>query len=406
MAPPDGASRPKQKPTIRKASEEKTVELVASIGRSVSNMGLYGPDHAITRAGLAAAHDVLRGYLAGGRTISFRMIKNALAVDDELVSVVNPQVRSFVRQMNIVKLSNFSVTSGISDDEFSRLIELLLDDDQAQDAADRTDYFQERIVSGGFTHVDIKTVTNRETGATGTVSTAAEPADADEQAQNPQQPPAQADSSGSSTSVPAAAAWTAPRREGPRTSLGQVVAYLRGIDDDEPAGIDEEIYIASHAQGRLSQRLVKAAVLSQNSAVPDDGHSFGQFLVTGLKQTAGSLRRHPSFETQEGQRHTAKVLAELEAEVLERIKHLGSDTLREDAGRISTAFEHLSKDLTSEVLVSEYRRRRRSLTDTEKRISALIHSKGVDEAVVGRLRDDLADAGMTRDDWDRLSGQS
>lgn len=68
------------------------------------------------------------------------------------------------------------------------------------------------------------------------------------------------------------------------------------------AGIDEEIYIASQGQGRLSQLLVKAAVLSQNSAAPDDGHSLGQFMVTGLKQTAGSLRRHPSFETQEGQR--------------------------------------------------------------------------------------------------------
>jgi hypothetical protein len=55
------------------------------------------------------------------------------------------------------------------------------------------------------------------------------------------------------------------------------VAYLRGIDDDQTAGIDEEIYIASDGQGRLSQLLVKAAVLSQNSAAPDDGHSLGQF---------------------------------------------------------------------------------------------------------------------------------
>ena len=129
-------------------------------------------------------------------------------------------------------------------------------------------------------------------------------------------------------------------------------------------------------------------------------------MVTGLKQTAGSLRRHPSFETQEGQRHTTKVLAKLEAEVLERMEHLGSETLREDAGRISTAFEHRSDDLTYEALVSEYRQRRSSLTDTEKRISALIQSKSVDEVFAGRLRDDLEEAGMTRDDWDRLSEQS
>lgn len=379
-----------RKTSIRKAHEEKAARFIAALSESMTNMGLHGPDHGITTESIEETRDTLLGYLAGRPVIAVGMAENVLTVDDFKVSVVNPLVRGFARQMNALKLSNFSVKSGVTNDELSKFVQLLLDDKDADKTADRTDYFRRKLVSGGFSGVEIQEAEFRPAKA-GTSGPAGDAPDAAQQ---------------SPDRKPAAQRPAVPRRAGPTASLAQVVSYLRGRPHDDTAGIDEEISIASHARGRLSQLIAKAAVLNQNEAESDDTRSLAEHMVTGLKQTAASLRRHSSFETKDGKQRTAKVLAKLEAEILERIRQLGGDTLRDDVGRISTVVEDLSQDVSSSALIAEYSQRRKALNETEGKIAELIADRDAETGLKDKLREKLAAEEMTPEDWDRLIGGS
>lgn len=152
----------------------------------------------------------------------------------------------------------------------------------------------------------------------------------------------------------------------PRKVLGLLAAFLRGTAEASPAGMAECMTRAAGDAARLSEVILKSALVQHELAHRAAG-PVGDEVVACLRAVVNALQETNEARTEEGWRAVAQTLASLETCILERLEALAGGT-EQDAEAIRAGVRALHHEIEGAALKREYERKRNALTEVERRI--------------------------------------
>lgn len=338
---------------------------IRSLGQIIATVHLYSIHHPVAVETLERSFEAFTKAMATREAIHIAMTNDQLLVDGRNVDLRSSQAATFADKLRALGLSGFSMTHGLSVDEFVKLVSLLVEPVTAAHAANVI----EQLSGSAFEHVKTK-VLRYEQVSDGEEVVSGKEADAGRKFSGPM--------------------------------VEQIMAFLKGdVQSAENNPLRSVDAAADNAQ-MLADMILKSAVIREQA--PDLGHgeSLGGLIVGCLRRTFNTLKEDPVTKTQKGKKTLTKTLVLLEKGILEKLRVVAgenADAAEEDLGE---AVQEMQDELAVDSLAMQYAKKMEAVEDSEKRLLRYIKRKGVDSALESGLKDRLLDAGVSSHGWREL----
>lgn len=349
-------------------TKEKAELLVRTIGLIVSNSQVYGPDHGVTQN----VTDQFYALLSDNEEeqgLDFNITDEGLKLNGTSVECSNPVMRAFIEHVNKREISNFTLKSEMSREQFRAFLEAIL--------ANEEELTQLGGFSGAISALKLDTVVTSRKVSYIEVNEDEIVVDKDK-VKN-----ADAEK----------AASVARQKE-------EAMAVLRGEEHNTESG-EAGLRDLSSDTDSLSSLIVESA-----KAKDADKENVASEIIACLHRLYIALTNDPAFHTQKKKKQIHKTLLSLEEEILAKLKSAEGEGNQHDVDNIHDTIESMNDELTIDSLSQEYAKKRNAIGNSEKRLLRFMRNKGVDKIEESNLQSRLIDGGLALEDWQELLAKS
>ncbi|MFC1496994.1 histidine kinase dimerization/phospho-acceptor domain-containing protein [Verrucomicrobiota bacterium] len=365
-------------------------EIVRVMGLVFSNSELYGANHGVTKKAIEDSFALLGKTFENCKEISFTVSEEGLLVNGDIIELKNPLMKSFVTQMLQREINSFSISQGLSHEQYHNLVEALT---AKPKELKQLGGFAGAIGALGLENVRsrkvvFKQVTEEEAVVSREGLEKVVSKDKLEHVLSSGVTPGkgEGDEEGGTDAI----------------HVDNILAFIKGdVSVDNKEALSDIKQAASHAD-KLGEIILQAAEIKQEKADIAGGESFGDLVVGCLRRTYEGLSKDPAMKTQKGKKNLAKTLMLLEKDILDKMRQMGGEVTEEDQKKVAEAVEAMEDELKIDSLADEYIKKSNAIEANEKRILRFIKSKGVDGAGNSDLKEKLLSGGLSLDGWNEL----
>lgn len=342
------------------SADDPVVAFADSLGASLVSSDLYGMQHKLTIKALETCFDQLMAILSRASRIDVACSEDGqLALNRSPVADVTPRLLALTRRLNALKISGFSMKSGLDAQEFMNLM-IYLARPRAGDGAGAS---PRTLEDAGLPHVT----------ATRTVVTQVEDGDGQPE------PPTEAAGRG----------------------VQQILAFLKGTAGEGGDAREGQEAVRAADPAALADLIMDAVAVRQAAGIAG-GESLGDLVVGCLRRTFGALNSGPAAKTAKGKKDVKRTLAVLEEKIVERLRAMAAEGLEDAEPAATEELEGLKEEIEIEDVVAQYMRSRRAEEDKEEKLLRYMRRKRVAEGGAPELRKHLEAEGLAAEEWDSL----
>lgn len=341
------------------ASPDK-VAVVKLFGQILGNVNLYGLEHRITMNTLENGFERLSGILQKHGKLSITLSDNEFMVDGMPVQDKSPMIGTFRERLRALSAAGFTLSEGVTADEFVRLVIILTSPEEAQDDTS----LAEKLREAGAAHIQSRVASVVEV-------------DEDEIVVN------KGDVDGEGYGGDA---------------VDQIIAFLRG---DQAAGAQSlaDIEKAANHTEDLSSLIMQAVDVRRGQANLADGESLGDIVVGCLRRAYEGLCKDKSFKTKKGKKQVAKTLAVMEESLLKKLRDFAGEGSEEIEAAVSGACEEMRQETQTELLVDEYAKKKKALEKSERGILRHLKRQSPESIAKYNVEAKLEAGGLSPTQW-------
>jgi len=362
-------------PEQKKDQQEKPLaditgvnELLRSLGQIVNGVKLYGPQHKVVMQQMDSTHKLLAMLLAECEDLNLSIADEELLADGRGVDTTNPLIAAFEKQLIDLDAAGFSLTSGMTKEEFDKLIEVLTTHPDQIKAAGG---FAELMAGSGMEHVKARVATYQ------LVTEEEEVVSRD-------------DGEGGQATT--------------EEMLAQMIALLKGEQVEDQEGVAHQVAAMATDVNALADVIIEAAKIQQQQEGLEGEESLVAKVIDTVRRYYDAAMQDPAAGTQAGKKQLTKTLNELEGRIEERLQELEAEAHREEATEpLVEAVEEMTTELAIDSLASEYARKYKGIAKAQKKILKFIKSTLENRPDAGiDLKSRLIESGLSEEDWDDL----
>ncbi len=348
--------------------QDVVAELIRSLGQAFANADLYGLDHKISVAAMEAAYEKLQGVLDLVPRLRLVLAEGELSVNGHIMPLRNPLMLGFVERLRVMNVSGFTLSHGMTADEFVTLTKLLA----TRGTATNEKAFAEQLAASNLSHVEASSTVLREIAENEVV--------------------VHRDEAGA----------PAPGAEGHGPSVQQITAFLKGNTPSCDALKNMEG--AAEDPAALAELIMESCVFRQHQTGAG-GEQLGGIIVGCLRRAFSQLCSGNTMKTKKGRQQLTKMVTVLEKELLDRLRSYGQGD-PEDEIVIEGAASELREGLQVDDAVTDYIKRRSALEASESKLQRVANSLGVERLEELGVPAALLDGGVPPSGWRKLVVQS
>jgi len=348
--------------------QDAVAELIRSLGQAFANADLYGLDHKISVTAMEAAYEDLQRLLEEVPRLRLALADGELSVNGHLLPLRNPLMLGFVERLRIMNVSGFTLSQGMTADEFVTLTKLLA----TRGAATDGQAFSELLAASNLSHIEASSTVLREIAE-------------DEIVVNRDE-----------------AGKPSPEAEGPGPSVHQITAFLKGAAPSCNALKNREG--AAEDPAALAELIMESSVFRQHQPGAE-GEQLGGIIVGCLRRAFSQLTAGNAMKTKKGRQQLTKMVTVLEKELLDRLRSYGKESPAGEMEIQETASE-LREGLKVDDAVSDYIKRRSALEASENKLERVAKSLGVERLQELGVPEALLEGGVPPSGWRKLVVES
>jgi hypothetical protein len=352
----------------------KASDLINSMATIVHNsIRRYWLSKSDSDQAISVCFDLLLGLLETGVELSFEIVNGNFVLNGKPVFKEQIlQVQEFVDHLTALKINNFSLSRGISLQEYSRLFEIVeMYEDQIEEAGG----FRAVLAKSNLEHVKSKHIVFKAISEEEVVV---------------------------SKKDAVVKGGAAAGMEVDEATGATILAFLRGDVSVKDEKIVEKVHETAADPEKMAALILQAAEIQQGAASGEGGASLSGFVVGCLRNAYSGMAADRSARTKAGKKRIAKNLLLLEEELINKMQEMSSE-LEEDAIEIiATAREEMTDELRIDEIADEYVTKRLAVNESEERILKFIRLQGVDRLEDIGLKEKLAGRGLTEAGWQEL----
>lgn len=336
----------------------EVAELLQRLGQTLNMCVLYGVQHNVSRTSLSGSFPVLHDFVARHGQTHFNVNEGKLLINGTAVPDT-PLAANIVSRLARLNLLSFVVDPGFSEEEYERLMELLLAPTTGAPASQNASDLMQTL---GFKHVQAKTFVYHRVAE--------------------------------GESVPAASAAGAPLPD-----LANVMAFLKEEPEANGERSAEDIRQLASDSEKLAELILRSVEIRATAANLGEGESLTELVVGCVSKVVSKLSTGPSARTAKGRKQARKSLMLLEKALLQRLHELSGDQAADAAAKLIT---DTADSLDMETLAAKHARNRRAAEESAGKLRRLIDQSGDDAAEMEKMRAKLLEQGLTPEGWQEL----
>ncbi|MCF7818056.1 MAG: hypothetical protein K9M54_09255 [Kiritimatiellales bacterium] len=354
------------------------LDALNALGRSINIVSTYGNHHPAFHQAIAAALLSMQALFIDRKKFTLGAFNGVMTVDEIPIQAAGTLLKSLERRLVRLQITCLRVAQGISEEELTKLAELL--------ACNEVENFNTGMTQAGLLHIaaentrfqavrDGQTVANNGDLAGGGhgVLVLDDGLDGDS---------ASMGSGGASVHV------------------DQIVAFLKGDIDHDADGVGEALTELASDPARLGQMIMESVSIRQTASALS-GESLSDVILGCLRRTYDGLRKQPAFQCSEGVADLKKALLLLEENILDKMRDLAGDSDPEVDRQIVQAIREMDENLGFELAASQYMEHREAIEENKKQLQSYVKTKGV-----GMAEELLGNTGFPSSDWRKIVVES
>lgn len=329
----------------------------------------YWLSQADAKAAVSECFGLLSGILETCEQIAIRIINRVFMINGNVVEAKSRTMQMFVDHLLGLEIDNFTLTQGISREDFVKLLEIF---EARPTEIKQFGGFRALLEKFEIKNVQTKKMIYREVAEEETV-------------------------------VSKNDLEKSERARGHVEEVtGSIVAFLKGDVSVKDENVAKRVQETASDPARMAELILQAAEIRQKSADVEKGENLVDFVVGCLRRTYEGMTQDSSFKTQKGKKKITRDLILLEEEVLNRMREMSADWDEEDLSAISAATEEMTDEVKIDALADEYMTKFSATQASEQKILNFIKSEGVESGGESKLQKKLADRGLSISGWREL----
>ncbi|MEI6971797.1 MAG: hypothetical protein WCL44_09800 [bacterium] len=311
---------------------------------------------------------VIDAVFAKQEEIRFTISHSSLMINGTLADMENRYLKFLTEHLTRMDISNFTITRGMTKEEFKGLIGLL---GKSQASVAQLGGFASAVSSLGFKNVQARKIVLKEINEDELV-VARDQVDT----------------------------GAIERRKQAESSA---LAYLSNNQAEMTEESVECLREVSRVPKKLAEVIAKAAYCRAGAATPENKDERRQIVVDLLERFFDGLMRHPSTRSRTGKKSVEKTLEELKDELLAAIKAQPEDEVTK---AVESAVERMVEGLRIAGVAVDYSKKLKALEESERRILRFIKAQGLEKLKQAEKEEQLGDSGLDVSGWERLLAKS
>lgn len=354
----------------------EVLALVSGFGKALNVASLYGPDHALTLSTIAEVEPLVLKVWSRKPRLDISVVDGALQVDGRPVDARVPMTAALVAKMRDLDLSGFTLTTGMTGDEFRKLITLLA----ASSSKTPKGFSQDAFERAGLKHVTREKAIYKRVSAT--------------------------EAAAGEAYSPAGAIHVKPVDvEAPRMVVGQILAFLKGDAIASSSEVPDAVRNMASSPEKLAQMIMEATAISQSPSSVASGESLADLVVGCLRRVVDTVVTDAGQQTPDERINIKKSLLVLEKCVLDKLHRQSQNTKPETDRAIAKMFRRAQDEIEFTTASAEYARRRESLEKVERWMVSYVQARPEQASPGGPLEQRLRAAGIPENDIQQIISQ-
>ncbi len=346
---------------------------LTALGRSINIVSTYGTQHPAFKQAIASAHETMQKLFSDRKKIYIGAFNGAMTVDEASISATGILLKSLERRLVRLRITGLRIDRNISEEELSRLVELL--------ACNEAEDFDAGIGAASLSHITSE-------------STRYEAVRDDQTVANKGDLPGAA---GNGVLVLEDDLEGGGNGDGGSSvHVDQIVAFLKGDVESDEGNVGEELSGLASDPDRLGRMIMESVAIRQ-TASELSGESLSDVVLGCLRRTFDGLRKQPAFQGSEGIANLQKSLLLLEESMLDKMRLLAGDSDPELDRQIVQAVREMDEKLGFELAANQYVEHRESIEENKSQLKSYVQANGIGEA-----EELLANTDFPPSDWHRI----
>jgi hypothetical protein len=359
--------------------------LLCALGQVFNVTTLYGNEHGVTRQAVRECFAVASQALDAEERIALAIFEDEPLVNEQVIATQRPLAKTFVSHLAERDIGGFAITRGVSEEEFSALIEVLnATPDELQQLGGVAAVME--MLGIGNVEALAAQYTRIVADSEGQECAQAGPGGGEGDGTGVEDGGGEDDQSAGNGST--------------------AVPFLAGQADDDATAAAAVLRRIADDPARLGALIMEAAEASHTSIELANGKTLATSVVQCLRRAYESLLLDPDSKTQKGKRKLSKNLVLVEKEILERLQRRADPPGAGDIRAIDEAVDGMRDELAIDALASDYVKKRNAIASNEDRILKYMRSKGADGIDQSDLQERLMASGLTLTGWHELLDKS
>ncbi|MCK4564124.1 MAG: hypothetical protein KAU94_05585 [Verrucomicrobia bacterium] len=348
-------------------------EALTALGRSINIVSTYGIQHPAFKQAIASAHEAMQELFSDRKKINIGAFNGVMTVDEASISATGILLKSLERRLVRLRITGLRIGRNISEEELSRLVELL--------ACNEAEDFDAGIGAASLSHISSESTRYEAVRDDQTVANKGDLVDAAGNGVLVLEDDLEGGGDGDG---------------GSSVHVDQIVAFLKGDMESDEGNVGEELSGLASDPDRLGQMIMESVAIRQ-TASELSGESLSDVVLGCLRRTFDGLRKQPDFQGSEGIANLQKSLLLLEESMLDKMRLLAGDADPELDRQIVQAVREMDEKLGFELAATQYVEHREAIEENKSQLQSYVQANGIGEA-----EELLANTDFPPSDWRRV----
>jgi len=346
-------------------------ETIRILGVCLQQLTLYGSAHGVAKKAVKRCYERVCEILDRDEELVLSTCEGSPIVNGEIVSLSSAHAHTVADTLIDRDIGTFTLTRGITADEFAALTEVLTA--QPQDLHELGG-FGSALKALAISTVQASASTFARVGGEVTEGGAG---------------PGGGEAGEGAGTVDEAA----------------ILAFLAGQGGAAPSAAETMHGVAADPK-KLAGMIAGAAEESHASVEFRNGRSLAALAVGCLTRAFSLLRRDPSATTLKGKRKLVKTLSSIQEELLSWLREKQGEVSDDDETALAESVDSMHDELEIQTLVRDYVKKRGAIEANEARILRYMKSKGMESEGLTDLEQGLLSSGLAVGAWQELLAKS
>ncbi len=359
--------------------------LLCALGQVFSVTALYGNEHGVTRQAVRECFALASRVLETEERIAFAVFEDDPLVNEQVVATKKPLAKTFVSHLGAREIGGFAITQGVTEEEFSALMEVLnATPDELQQ------------LGGVAAVMEMLGIGNVEALAAQYTRIVADPGE----------PEGTQAGAGGGEGEGTGADGDGQGNDEAAEDGNAALSFLSGQNENDATAAVAALRRIAADPAKLGALIMEAAETCHTSIELANGKTLAATVVQCLRRAYESLLLDPDSKTQKGKKKLGKTLVLVEKEILDRLQLRADPPGADDIRTIDDAVNGMRDELAINALASDYMKKRNAISSNEERILKYIRSKGAEGIDHTDLQQRLMASGLTLTGWHELLEKS